>query len=387
MTSSIQQYMHTKHRRFITQASLEKQRQSASREKIARALQTVDREARAAVGPRGAVHEHHRCNATNGVIVESDAISSLTDERPPGILKFKSASSEAASRALFGKVHCDENALTTSGGGDQQTMIEIVNYEKEENEVDAKQPLSSRRQWELAPLKDALEKFATSDGTFQIVAKRQLYVKSNGLSGKHCGGKKETRFIAHQNAVIKPEAPLHSVLELFVQYEQEIQADKRGADPMDVIETMETCKSTESASFANEDDAQLPSANVAIREPTASIADTASVNQDDKVQILQPDSNKAFTFQEDSNGASWILKTSIERKQDAHSMEGSISSADELVEDSIRSACNTRDDKAVKDRICKERSFSFNESTKDNLNELNVSRESDEYDDSFYSED
>jgi len=38
----IQQYMHRKHRRHITQASLDKQSQLASQENIARALQNVD---------------------------------------------------------------------------------------------------------------------------------------------------------------------------------------------------------------------------------------------------------------------------------------------------------------------------------------------------------
>jgi hypothetical protein len=90
----------------------------------------------------------------------------------------------------------------------------------------------------LAPLQDALEKFATSGNTFRFIqwhskVKRNVSSSKHHFDGTNSAISSVIDIVARQNNAVeikKDGDPLHSVLELITRHEQKLQADSNGGD-------------------------------------------------------------------------------------------------------------------------------------------------------------
>lgn len=293
--------MKSKHRQYLTQAAIQKQKQIESRNKIAVALATVDKQAKKALEYRGSV----RWQAN-----QHDVVSSLTtNDGPPRMLKvhsmsplsdvtnqnnFNGHSLDDTSRALFGSNDSEKKqSISVKSTIESTEMMQIENVsqtyslnskQKECQSAVPYQPLSPRRQWELEPLQKALAQFASVKDTFQPIA---IPRRDNNALSVPRGKEVPTNQLKFQPQQVVT-FPNHSVLDLISSQYISNHGEKRTQDSL--------CESIKSTI-----DTQ--------KEPNIN----AAMNNDDKV----------YNFQEDSNGAAWIIG-STHKNIDTDSIEGSL---------------------------------------------------------------
>eukprot|EP00956_Cyclotella_meneghiniana_P006429 scaffold8447_cov66-Cyclotella_meneghiniana.AAC.3 len=385
--ANIHDYMKTKHRQHLSAASLQKQKQTEAQNKIKTALRNVDEAAKAALHPRRIVVVANEKDC-------GDGISSVTMERRvPMALKIPSAMSPAmsdvtnqihlnsfdeTSKALFsekqsikssGKSYSNsQGSKRTNGSSDKSfsnnhgskgTNDRINNGPSRENlpsvsvAVEPSFKLSPRRQWELEPFQNALQQFPLTKETLQplLSSKRKVTIvgRSNMLQSFRDSLSLEGIFNdATITSTSKPQPPTHSVLDLVSQLIS-LNAVDTNSDQQDGPLDHVIHEETHSA----DDLERCPRAVPSTQDALNNIAITNSSSNSEN--------NKHYIFHENSNGAGYII--SDKSNDDTETIEGSLHfESNEKVD--IDNTGNTSGQV-----------------------DLNASSESEEYDDSFYSED
>ena len=396
-TMSLRQYMKIKHRHHVTQSTIQKQRQIATQQKIALALQQVDQQARAALYPKAIVR--------NARDVDADVLSSVTVEvqveRPPKTVHVHSMSplSEVTNRKGYyhrqqhrqhqGQTF-DSNSLedctnqasllnvtkskhsinrvtiksTKDGKGSIVEMTSTPEHDKENSQINIhttttrKPLLSPKRQWELEPLQKALEHLALSNESLFSIQQMPTTQDGVGTIQQYYHAKTHSNNNANYEKVIgsltrtkvKPRGATHSVLDLFVK-QYRFKDDDEEQQTLNKPCQEEAIAINDIGLEATQESNLLPSvqSNQSDKLPTSPA--TPTLNTDTKI----------YTWEEDSNGAAWIIGRM--ENEDGATMEGSIQPELNQSVNGLRLEASD----AIK-------------------HELKDESDSDIYDDSFYSE-
>lgn len=317
----IQDYMRQKHRRYLSQASLEKQRQLASRQKIQLALKSVNKAAKAALEYRGVVQITGNGNS---------AVSSITAEHPPRMLKVHSSSPfsdvtnqiqlesfDETSRALFSeKASVPDTIQDTKSssviGREEINRSLIPNggaTEQDQSSDSAEVPkslLSPRRQWELEPLQNALKLFTDKFEPTLPSVQLQSDVQFRSTL-REVAATMNIDTVQSLQSQVQPRPPIHSALDIILQQpssECEVLSDGDAAIDADQIDTTRP-KAT--STFANH------------THDSRAVQTDSVLKQNNDIESSRDD--KVYTFEEDANGAAWIISAAKKRNQDDESVK------------------------------------------------------------------
>lgn len=360
--------MRSKHRQHLTAASLQKQKQDEAQNKIKTALRNVDEAAKAALHTRRVVVVTDRKDG-------GDGISSVTVERRvPGVVKLPSAMSPAVSdvtnqvqlnsfdetsKALFSEKQSMESGVksysNSHDSGRTNGEIEDDESSKENHlpivsaavDVEPNFKLSPRRQWELEPFQNALKQFPLINETRQPSSKREVPIDGRSNMLQSFRDSLNLDIIGNEAAATttksasKPPARIHSVLDLVSQLINS-----------NAVDASSDCR-----------DEAL---DKVVDERTHSVNDHESCPQPavpSKRDTSNSENNKCYIFQEDSNGAGYIICD--QTNYDTETIEGSLHfESNQKAED-----------------------YSSRSGSEQEQVDLNASSDSEQYDDSFHSED
>lgn len=313
MSSNIREYGGTKHRHHFAAIALQKQRQN-DKQKIKLALERFGKEAKAALNYLGvACVKNKNC----------DSISSITAKRPPMILNVRPMSPfsdvtnqnylidsfDETIRALISKKQTRVAANCNMDHG----KIKIV-HTKNDSIISTKPSLlSPRRYWELEPLQNALKRFALVQNTFQPFTTRFISEKGDNNTMFSSITQVDTNIIRGANPIFargtaKTHAPICSVSEFSLQ--QYAQTDG---------EIQEIANDN-----AYEQDVSANTASTSISPVDDGKTEYLTIENNYSDYGLTTDDKKVYTFQENSNGATWIITNNSDKNKQNESLEGSI---------------------------------------------------------------
>lgn len=361
--SNLRQYMKTKYCQHLAQVAGERQRQIASRQKIATALHNVEKQAKAALHPKTV--QIRDVDVVSSVTVERPPLSPLSEvtnwiRRQPGEKDSNSLNDSTNRASITGKKQ-DEHSThlitkqPTHLKSNIDDMASALDTDKENTTIHTdpsttqKPALSPRRQWELEPLQNALKRLADTDKLLFLIRPPN----TDGFRTTRRDCQEEThRNINYEGVIgtmsrnsVKQRGVAHSALDLLVKHYK----------PKELQTVDETCQ---------EDAIGMKDIGLeATSEPKSTPVEST---QNDRVSTTsttptQNTANKVYTLQEDDNGATWII--------------GTMEAEDATIEGSIQPESNRRPHEIQLE--AKNVAISH---------QSNAESESDEYEDSFYSE-